>query len=107
MNREELEALLKMEGKRLEVLPMHPAQRSQKYRNKCFTWWKAIVWEPMRIKDLVISSAFVKAMGLDLEELMEDEIIDFGSLGRTNHEAVKRVIKRYLKRVQIRADNRR
>jgi hypothetical protein len=107
MNREEFEALLKMEGKRLEVKPVCPAQRSQKYKNKCYTWWKAIVWEPMKMSHLVISPHFAKAMGIDLNEILEDEIIDFGSLGATNHKAVKSVIKRYLKRVQQRANNRR
>lgn len=105
MTREEFEALLKMEGKHLEVRPVCPAQRSQKYKNKCYTWWTAIVWEPMRMGHLVVSPHFAKAMGIDLNDLLDDYIQDYQAIGGTNHKAVKRAIKYYMKRVQKSADN--
>jgi hypothetical protein len=104
MTREEFEALLKMEGMHLEVRPITPFIRNQKQR-KCFTYWQAIVWEPMRMSHLVISPHFAKALGVNLNDLLDDYIQHISMGGKTNHQAVKELIKYYLERVQKRADN--
>jgi hypothetical protein len=104
MTREEFEALLKMQGMHLEVRPITPFIRSQKQR-KCFTYWQAIVWEPMRMNHLVISPHFAKALGVNLNDLLDDYIQHISMGGKTNHQAVKYLIKYYLERVQTRADN--
>jgi hypothetical protein len=105
MTREEFEALLKMEGMWLEVRPLSPAQRSQKYKNKSNTLWDAIVWEPMKMGHLVIHPQLAISLGIDLEDLLDDYVVNSNAVEKTNTRAVKEIIKYYLERVQKRADN--
>ena len=104
MTREEFEALLKMQGMHLEVRPITPYIRSQKQK-KCFTYWQAIIWEPMEISHISIPQQLVQKLGLTMEDLLDDYVQHISMGGRTNHQAVKQLIKYYLERVQSRANN--
>ena len=105
MTREEFEALLKMEGRWLEVTPDISSLRSKK---RWFTNWTAAIKENMSLDDYEDIQNLMRRVnpdwgGFPYED--EKEMIVRTARGRTNHHAIKYLIKDYLERVQKRADN--
>jgi hypothetical protein len=105
MTREEFEALLRMEGRWLEVTPVPASSRTYK---KWYPTWRATIKENMSVKDYEDLHALMRRVnpdwgGFSYED--EKEMVVRASIGATNRKAVKQLIDSYLERVQKRADN--
>jgi hypothetical protein len=105
MTREEFEALLRMEGQWLEVIPVPASSRT--YR-KWSPTWIAAVKENLSLEDYEDIHRLMRRVnpdwcGVQYED--EKEMVVRTARGATNHQAVKYLINDYLERVQTRADN--
>ena len=105
MTREEFEALLKMEGRWLEVVPTPSSSRRWR---KWYPTWVAAIKENLSANDYEDIHRIMRRVnpdwgGFSYED--EKEMVVRTAIGTTNHQAVKQLIKDYLERVQKRADN--
>lgn len=110
MTREEFEALLRMDGEWLEVIPEHGSIRGYK---KWYTPWLASIKTTIDQKDIDDINDLMKKLNMgtvtEYNELTEEDRIQTVRRvrARTNHEAVKLLIKDYIKRIEYRANYRR
>ena len=105
MTREEFEALLRMEGQWLEVVPVPASSRT--YR-KWSPTWIASIKEKLSLQDYEDIHRIMRSINPDWGGVRyedEEEMVVRTAIGATNHQAVKQLITRYLERVQKRADN--
>jgi hypothetical protein len=105
MTREEFEALLKMDGQWLEVVPVPASSRTHR---KLYPTWEAHIKENLSADDYEDIHRIMLRVNPDWAGFPYEgeEILTVRSArGATNHEAIKYLIKDYLERVQKRADN--
>jgi hypothetical protein len=101
MTREEFEAVLAVEGKFIKVIPTTPAGRFHpSYRNKANTWWDAVVWEWDEIYPYQIQIRSMLYGGLPDVDTPKEKVkrtIGTARNYKTNHAAVKRLMKAWEK----------